>query len=90
MINTKLQIRCLALLLMTLAVGCATAYHGYSGCYVDCQYCAPPPLPYTHYDGCVCHSCAASPYLNKWSPSVNQVNGASQSAESKDDQASAP
>lgn len=45
---------------MTLAVGCATAYHSYSGCYVDCQYCAPPPLPYVHYDGCDCHSCAAS------------------------------
>lgn len=63
MTNGKTLIRCLAPLLMTLAAGCAPAYHRYSGCYVDCQYCAPPPLPYVHYKGCVCHSCAASKYL---------------------------
>lgn len=62
MINVKTLITCLAALLMTLAAGCAPAYHSYSGCYVDCKYCAPPPLPYVHYDDCVCHSCAASKY----------------------------
>ncbi len=49
--------------LLTLTLGCASAYHSYSGCYVDCNYCPPPPLPYSQYDGCVCHSHAASPYL---------------------------
>jgi len=51
------------LALLAVIGGCAPAYHGYSGCYVDCRYCAPPPLPYVHYEGCVCHSCAASNYL---------------------------
>jgi len=50
--------------IMPVVLGCAPAYHSYSGCYVDCQYCPPPPLPYTHYDECVCHSCAAQPYLH--------------------------
>lgn len=48
---------------MTVAAGCAPAYHEYSGCCVDCGYCPPPPLPYTQYDECVCHSCAVSNYL---------------------------
>ena len=56
--------RWLALVAIVLIGGCAPAYHSYSGCYVDCKYCAPPPLPYTHYEGCVCHSCAASKYLS--------------------------
>ncbi len=63
MFNAKTLIRCLALLLMALAAGCAPAYHSYSGCHVDCQYCTPPPLPYVHYDGCACHSCAAAKHL---------------------------
>jgi len=46
-----------------VTVGCAPAYHCYSGCHVDCKYCPPPPLPYLLYEGCVCHSCAARPYL---------------------------
>ena len=45
-------------------IGCAPAYHRYSGCQVDCRYCAPPPLPYLHYPNCVCHSCAVEPYLD--------------------------
>ena len=49
---------------MSLVLGCAPAYHSYSGCYVDCHYCPPPPLPHSHYDECVCHSCAAQPYLH--------------------------
>ncbi len=63
-INAKMFMRWLVPLAMTLAAGCAPAYHSYSDCYVDCQYCAPPPLPYTHYDDCVCHSCAAEKYLS--------------------------
>lgn len=62
--NTKTLVRCLTPLLMTLTASCAPAYHCYSGCHVTCQYCPPPPLPYTHYEGCVCHSCAASRYLS--------------------------
>jgi hypothetical protein len=54
----------LALLsVMTLASGCAPAYHCYSGCRVPCKYCAPSPLPYTQYGGCPCHSNAAQRYL---------------------------
>ena len=63
MTNANRSLRWLAPLAMILAGGCAPAYHSYSGCYVNCKYCAPPPLPYTHYEGCVCHSCAASQYL---------------------------
>ena len=74
MISAKTCIRCLAPLAMGLAVGCASAYHSYSGCYVDCQYCAPPPLPYTHYEGCVCHSCAASKYLSLQPPLVDEAS----------------
>lgn len=47
-----------------LTMGCAPAYYRYSGCCVDCQYCPLPPLPYANYNECVCHSCAAQPYLN--------------------------
>jgi hypothetical protein len=54
----------LGALTLTLAMGCAPAYHCYSGCHVNCQYCPPPPLPYTSYSGCACHSCAASKYLS--------------------------
>ena len=56
---------------MLLMVGCAPAYHSYSDCYVNCKYCPPPPLAYRHYDDCVCHSCAAEPYLTR-SVSTNQ------------------
>jgi hypothetical protein len=50
----------LGVILMT---GCASTYHDYSGSQVDCQYCDPPPLPYTCYDNCVCHSRQVSGYL---------------------------
>jgi hypothetical protein len=54
-----------ALVAFTSTSGCAPAYHHYSECHVNCRYCAPPALPYMHYDGCVCHSCAASKYLEE-------------------------
>jgi len=50
-------------LLLLVDSGCAPAYHEYSSCCINCRYCALPPLPYTHYKGCVCHSCAASKHL---------------------------
>jgi hypothetical protein len=53
----------LGMLLITLAGGCAPAYHSYDGCSVNCRYCPPRPLPYACYDPCVCHSCAVQPYL---------------------------
>ena len=80
---------CAAGLLLT-GGGCARAYHDYSDCYIDCKYCAPPPLPYLHYKDCVCHSCAASRYLGKSSQPVNQENREAQPYESHDDQASSP
>ena len=61
--TAKTWLRPITPLLMAVVSGCAPAYHSYSGCYVDCKYCAPPPLPYVHYEGCVCHSCAAAKYL---------------------------
>ena len=64
MINAKSCIRRLAPLAMALAAGCAPTYHSCSGCFVDCRYCAPPALPSTRYEGCVCHSDAASKYLS--------------------------
>lgn len=64
MINENTWVRRLAPLVMILAAGCAPNYHSYSGCNVGCKYCVPPPLPYAHYEGCVCHSCAASSYLS--------------------------
>ncbi len=71
MINAKTLIRCLAPLLMTLAAGCAPAYHSYSGCYVDCKY-APPPLPYVNDHGCVCalSRVDASVFLTTFVPSA--------------------
>lgn len=55
----------LSLFLITVALsGCAPAYHSYSECRVDCKYCAPPPLPFLHYEGCVCHSCVAYQHLH--------------------------
>lgn len=53
------------LLLLLVIGGCSPAYYRYSGCHVDCKYCPPSPLPYVHYDGCACHSCAASKYLKR-------------------------
>ena len=55
--------RLFGLTAIAISLGCASAYHDYSECRVNCRYCAPPPLPYSHYDECVCHSCAASEYL---------------------------
>lgn len=43
--------------------GCAPAYHHYADCNINCRYCPQPPLPYMHYSGCVCHSCAATKHL---------------------------
>lgn len=63
MTNVKTCMRLLALLAMMLGMGCAPAYRSYSDGHVDCKYCAPPPLPYAHYDDCVCHACVASQYL---------------------------
>lgn len=51
-----------------LLLGCAPAYHSYSGCYVDCHYCPSPPLPYAHYDQCVCHPCVVQSYLHVDAP----------------------
>ena len=60
---SKIKLRLLVLLLMLLMGGCAPAYHCYPGCRVNCKYCPPCPLSHRPYDGCVCHSCAASKYL---------------------------
>ncbi len=79
MITKKAWILWLAPLAMILATGCAPAYRNYSACCVDCNYCAPPPLPYVHYEGCVCHSCAASNYLSMAQPMEEQ--GASTNAD---------
>ncbi len=64
MINAKKMVRQLAPLAMLLAVGCAPAYYDYGDYYINCNYCPAPPLPYTHFEGCVCHACVASPYLS--------------------------
>lgn len=62
--NPKTLMRFLSLLIITVTAGCASASHSYSGGCVNCRYCAPPPLAYTHYDGCACHSVVASNYLS--------------------------
>ena len=54
----------LGLLSVTGVVGCASAYHSYSGCQVNCRYCPLPPLPYVSYPPCVCHSSAAMQHLS--------------------------
>jgi hypothetical protein len=56
-------VRLLGIMVLSLTMGCASAYHDYSECRINCRYCAPPPLPYMQYNECVCHSCAASKYL---------------------------
>ncbi len=60
------------LLAIAVTFGCASAYHDYSECRVNCRYCAPPPLPYTHYDECVCHSCVASRHLSATVPPATE------------------
>jgi len=50
-------------LAMMLLGGCASAYHSYSDCSVDCKYCVPAPLPHANYQDGVCHSDTISPYL---------------------------
>ncbi len=55
----------LVLVWCTAVLGCAPGYRCYRGCHVDCRYCPPPPLPYSLYDECVCHSCPARPYLEE-------------------------
>ena len=72
MINTKTWLRLIVPLAFTLAAGCAPAYHNYSGCYVDCHYCPPPPLPYAQYNECVCHSCPVQPYLHAVAVAVEE------------------
>ena len=48
------------------------ACHACDGCFVDCTYCLPPPLPYAYLDGCTCHSCAASRYLSRLPQPVDE------------------
>ncbi len=74
MIHAKTLIHFLALLLLVSATGCAPAYRSYSGCYVNCHYCAPPPMPYVHYDTCTCHSCVASAYVSARETAVEAQN----------------
>ena len=70
--------RLTGVLLITLTMGCASAYHDYSDCRVNCRYCAPPPLPYAQYGECVCHSNAASEYLSGTAqPVVGHVDSSS-------------
>lgn len=65
-----------AALLGVVVAGCAPAYHSYSGCRVNCRYCIPPPLPQVSYPSCVCHSCAAEPYLSaSLSPEMDERAG---------------
>ncbi len=61
-------LRLLGLLAISLCMGCASAYHDYSECRVNCRYCSPPPLPYACYPQCVCHSRSASEYLSTPAP----------------------
>ena len=68
--NASSWARLMGLLLIALMMGCASAYHDYSDCRVNCRYCEPPPLPYSHYDECVCHSSVASKYLTASPPAV--------------------
>ncbi len=60
-INVRLRLITAACVL--LVVGCAPAYHSYSGCRINCRYCPPSPLAYPQYCEGQCHSCAASEYL---------------------------
>lgn len=66
--------RVLAPIAMSLVVGCAPAYHRYSGNHVHCHYCQPPPLPYARYNKCVCHSRAAQPYLHAATAASEQAD----------------
>jgi hypothetical protein len=61
------------LMLSVLSLGCASAYHCYSDCHVNCTYCAPPPLAYMQYSECECHATVANPYLNRVRPSQESV-----------------
>ncbi len=71
-INVLACVRSVALLAATLVTGCAPAYHSYSGCYVDCTYCLPPPLPLTGYEEDVCHADVVSRYLTAQPPSEGE------------------
>ncbi len=61
--NAQKWMRWFATLGAIMMTGCASTYHSYSSCEIDCQYCDPPPLTYTYYDNCVCHSRQVSGYL---------------------------
>lgn len=55
----------MGLLIMVQGLGCASQYHRYSDCCgVNCRYCEPAPLPYSHYSGCTCHSKPGARYLS--------------------------
>ena len=64
MTRTRKWLRVLLVIAMPWGIGCAPAYHSYSGCHIDCTCCPPPPLPYVHYEGCQCHSCPVQVYLD--------------------------
>ncbi|WP_339736087.1 hypothetical protein [uncultured Gimesia sp.] len=70
--KAKKQMRWIATLAVLLVTGCAPAYRTYSGCNIDCQYCEPPPLPYTYYEGCACHSQSVSNYI-EYQPQLVEV-----------------
>lgn len=63
---SRFVLACAAGLILS-ASGCARTCHDGQNYCVDCRYCPPPPLPYTYYNECACHSCAASKHLTNYS-----------------------
>lgn len=60
-------------------LGCAASYHRYSDCCgVNCRYCEPSPLPYSHYPGCACHSKSGARYLSTAPSHQSSVNRSKQ------------
>lgn len=54
----------LGLACLVLVSGCAPAYHRYAEGCVECRYCPPSPLPYSHYHVCDCRVHLASTSSN--------------------------
>ena len=62
--TTKPLLKWTAGVWLLCGLGCAPGYHAFSGCWINCRYCPPPPMPYTSYNCPVCHSSAATQALN--------------------------
>lgn len=63
------------ILLMGMTFSGCSSFSEWYACGVDCQYHPRPPLPYQHYEECVCHSHVVNlPRQSRWQQPEAETN----------------